>query len=73
MISAYFDTNIFGDVWKRDEGISEQDELKLRESIASGEVSIAFSYLNVEEIAAAPPEVRVAKTAKRPPLISCAA
>jgi hypothetical protein len=54
------DTNIFGDLRTHDKGITPEDAIELRKLIAAGKV-IPFSYLNVEEIAAAPSAARVSE------------
>lgn len=46
---AYFDTNIFDNIWKRTQGITGGDEARLRAAIEAGSLRILLSILNIQE------------------------
>src|SRR6266851_187515 len=59
---AYFDTNVFSNLLKREQGMTAQHEMDLRSSISAGRIVIPLSYLTLEETIAAPDDIRVAQS-----------
>jgi hypothetical protein len=54
-ILAYFDTNVFDNFIKKQNGATEADELQLRAAVSSGQLTIVVGHLNIREILAALP------------------
>jgi predicted nucleic acid-binding protein len=50
---VYLDTNVFDNLYKRENEVTEEDESRLRTAIASGKLTIAVSHVNIREILAA--------------------
>jgi hypothetical protein len=50
---VYLDTNVFDNLDKKENEVTEEDELRLRTAVASGSLTIAFSHINIREILAA--------------------
>jgi hypothetical protein len=52
-VLAYLDTNVFDNLYKKENEVTEADELRLRTAISSGRLTIAVSNINIREILAA--------------------
>lgn len=50
---AYLDTNVFDNLLKKTNGVTEADELRLRAAIASRQLTIVASHINLRETLAA--------------------
>jgi len=50
---AYFDTNVFDNLIKKQNGVTAADESRLRAAVSSGRLTIAVGHLNIREILAA--------------------
>src|SRR6266851_2322133 len=50
---AYLDTNVFDHLFKKENGVTDADELQLRATISSGRLTIVVSHINIREILAA--------------------
>jgi hypothetical protein len=62
VILAYFDTNVFSNLLKREQGMTAQCEMLLRRAISDGRIVIPLSYLTLEETIAAPDDIRVTQS-----------
>lgn len=55
---AYFDTNVFDNIFKRRNNVTVQDEMRLRSTLARGSLSVLLSIINIQEtIDARKPEI----------------
>jgi hypothetical protein len=50
---AYFDTNIFDNLIKRTNGITDADDARLRAAVSSGRVKVVVSHITIREALAA--------------------
>jgi hypothetical protein len=50
---AYFDTNVFDSLVKKTDGITEEDESRLRAAVSSRRLTIVASHVNIRETLAA--------------------
>jgi predicted nucleic acid-binding protein len=55
---AYFDTNVFDNLIKKQNGVTAADEARLRAAVSSGQLRIVIGHLNIREILAALPASR---------------
>jgi hypothetical protein len=50
---AYLDTNIFDNLLKKSNGVTDADELRLRAAVTSRQLTIVASHINLRETIAA--------------------
>jgi hypothetical protein len=55
---VYFDTNVFDNILKRRNNVTTEDEMRLRSTLAGGNLSVLLSIINIQEtIDARKPEI----------------
>lgn len=50
---AYFDTNVFDNLIKKTNGVTDADQRQLGAAVSSGQLTIVVSHINIRETLAA--------------------